>query len=152
MMELSAHPIPGMSLAGEPGNVPWEQPPLLTTLDEVVMDYVEKMTTPKAVEELLKAMKTDVPLMDIANTLIKAGMMKGVHSIDVGMLSVPILIELMKTIGDMNNVGYIVEDEDYQDATEIDEATAMEVLKEAKAAVVADVDVKRGGLMAKGEM
>ena len=152
MMELKAHPIPGMSLAGEPGNVPWEQPPKLTTLDEVVMDYVDKMTTSKAVDELLKAMKTDVSLMTIARTLIKAGMMKGIHSIDVGMIAVPILIELMKTIGDMNNVGYVVEDEDYKEATEIDEATAIEVLKEAKAAVVADVDVKRGGLMAKGEM
>lgn len=153
MMELKAQPIPGMSLAGEPGNAPWEQPPKLTTLDEVVKDYVEKLTTPKAVEGLLNAMKTDAPLMAIANTLVKSSMMKGIHSIDVGMIAIPIIIELMKVIGDMNGVGYVVEAEDYQEATEIDEATAIEVLKEAKAAVAADVDVKRGsGLMARGEM
>lgn len=149
---LNIHPIPGMSLTGEPGNTPWEQPPMFVELDDVVNYYVEKMTEPKAVEGLLTAMQTDAPLVSIANTLIKAAMMKGIHNIDVGVIALPIIIELMKTIGDMNDVGYVVSEEEYDKATQIDEETARQVLKEA----VVDVKEKmeeatpRKGLMAKG--
>jgi hypothetical protein len=149
MIELSAQPIPGMSLTSEPGNRPWEQPPQFVELDDVVGYYVERLTEQKTVDNLLKAMQQDAPLVDIANTLIKAGMMKGIHSIDVGFLVVPILVELMQTIGDMNNVGYVVESEDYMSATEVDEETAREVLASAVEEVKAAPAVKRTGLMAK---
>lgn len=149
---LNAQPIPGMSLTGEPGNTPWEQPPMFVELDDVVNYYVEKITEPKAVDRLLAAMKTDAPLVAIANTLIKGAMMKGIHSIDIGVIALPIIVELMKTIGDMNDVGYVVTDEEYNNATQIDEETARQTLKEA----VADVKEKmedvspRKGLMGKG--
>jgi hypothetical protein len=148
---LNAHPIPGMSLTGEPGNVPWEQPPMFVELDDVVNYYVEKITEPEAVDRLLETMKTDASLLDVANTVIKAGMMKGVHSIDVGVVAIPILVELMKTIGDMNDVGYIVEDEDLTGRFQIDEASAREVLKSAMEDVKEKIEEQpRKGLMGKG--
>lgn len=148
---LNAQPIPGMSLAGEPGNVPWEQPPMFVELDDVVNYYVEKITEPEAVERLLEAMQTDASLIDVANTVIKAGMMKGVHSIDVGIIAVPILVELMKTIGDMNDVGYVVEDEDMGGSFQIKEEEAREVLKSATEDVKEKMEEKpRKGLMGKG--
>ena len=149
MMELTAQPIPGMSLTSEPGGRPWEQPPQFVELDDVVAFYVEKMTEGKVVDSLLEAMRNDAALVDIASTLIKGGVLKGVHSIDVGFLVLPILVELMQTIGDMNDVGYVVESEDYMRATEVDEETAKEVLASAVAEVKAAPEVKRTGLMAK---
>lgn len=148
MNELKA-PVPGMSLTGTPGNNPWEQPPQYVYLDDVVSYYTEKLTTEKAVNNLLAAMKMNTPLMALANSLVKAGVMKGMHTIDVGFISIPILIELMKTIGDMNDVGYVVEDEDYIQATEIDEDTAKEVLRSAVAEVEKSPAVRQSGLMAK---
>lgn len=149
MIEFAAQPIPGMSLTSEPGNRPWEQPPMFVELDDVVKYYVEKLTEEDVVENLLDVMQQDVPLVDVANTMIKAGMMKGIHSVDVGFLTVPILVELMQTIGDMNDVGYVVESEDYMKATEVDEKTAKEVLESAVKEVKASPQVKRTGLMAK---
>ena len=149
MMELTAHPIPGMSLTSEPGGRPWEQPPQYVELDDVVSFYVEKLTEGEVVDRLLEAMRNDAALVDIASTLIKGGVLKGVHSIDVGFLVLPILVELMQTIGDMNDVGYVVESEDYMRATEVDEETAKEVLASAVAEVKAAPEVKRTGLMAK---
>lgn len=154
---LNAQPIPGMSLTSTPGGTPWEQPPMFVELDDVVNYYVEKMTEPKAVENLLKAMKTDAPLTAIANTLIKASMMRGVHSIDVGVIAIPIIVELMKTIGDMNDVGYVVTPEDYEKATDVSEEVVREVLMEAQETVKEkiegqsqDVAAPRKGLMGKG--
>lgn len=149
MIEFAAQPIPGMSLTSEPGNRPWEQPPMFVELDDVVKYYVEKLTEEDVVENLLDVMQQDVPLVDVANTMIKAGMMKGIHSVDVGFLTVPIIVELMQTIGDMNDVGYVVESEDYLKATEVDEKTAKEVLASAVKEVKASPQVKRTGLMAK---
>ena len=149
MMELTAHSIPGMSLTSEPGGRPWEQPPQFVELDDVVAHYVEKMTDGPVVDSLLEAMRNDAALVDIASTLIKGGVLKGIHSIDVGFLVLPILVELMQTIGDMNDVGYIIESEDYMKATEVDEETAKEVLASAVAEVKAAPEVKRTGLMAK---
>jgi creatinine amidohydrolase/Fe(II)-dependent formamide hydrolase-like protein len=152
MMQLNAHPIPGMSLTGEPGNTPWEQPPMFVELDDVINYYVEKMTEPEAVDNLLKAMETNAPLVSMANVAIKAGMMKGIHSIDVGVIAVPILVELMKTIGDMNDVGYVVEDGDMNNAIDITEEEARSVLADAvkKVEEVVDDAAPRKGLMGKG--
>lgn len=150
MIELRKNAIPGMSLTTEPGNRPWEQPPQFATLDQVVSYYTEKLTTEQSVDVVLQAMEANVSLMSLARTLIKTGIMKGIHSVDVGFVALPILIELMKTIGDMNDMGYIVEDEDFEAATEIDEATAREVLQQAVAEVEQAPAVKQAaGLMAR---
>jgi len=85
----------------------------------------------------------------MAQGISRVGVMKGTHTVDMGTVVIPIIIELMKTIGDMNDVGYIVEDEDFEQATEIDEDTARSVLKEAVATVKEAPAVKQGGLMAK---
>ena len=150
MIDLRKHAIPGMSLTTTPGNRPWEQPPQFATLDQVVAYYTEKLTTEQSVDVVLQAMEANVSLMSLARTLIKTGIMKGVHSVDVGFVALPILIELMKTIGDMNNMGYTVEDEDFEAATEIDEDTAREVLQQAVAEVKQAPAVKQAaGLMAR---
>lgn len=150
MIDLRKHAIPGMSLTTTPGNRPWEQPPQFATLDQVVSYYTEKLTTEQSVDVVLQAMEANVSLMSLARTLIKTGIMKGVHSVDVGFVALPILIELMKTIGDMNDMGYIVEDEDFEAATEIDEATAKEVLQQAVAEVKQAPAVRQAaGLMAR---
>jgi hypothetical protein len=145
-------PIPGMSLTGEPGNVPWEQPPMFVELKDVVKYYTEKLTEDKSVENLLSALKTEAPVLDIATTLIKAGMMKGIHSIDVGFLAVPVIVELIKTIAEMNDVKYVLSDEDMRKYTEVDETIAQDVIREMKQDVSESLDKPvRKGLMAKGE-
>jgi hypothetical protein len=141
--------IPGMSLTTEPGNRPWEQPPQYTTLDQVVAYYAEKLTTEEAVDSLLLAMENNIALMRLTQGIIKMGIMNGIHTVDLGFVATPIIIELMKTIGDMNDVGYIVEDEDFEKATDIDENMAKEVLRGAVATVKEAPAVKQGGLMSK---
>jgi len=141
--------IPGMSLTTEPGNRPWEQPPQYTTIDQVVSYYVEKLTTEEAVDSLLLAMENNIALMRLTQGIIKMGIMNGIHTVDLGFVVTPIIIELMKTIGDMNDVGYVVEDEDFEKATDIDEKTAREVLRGAVATVKEAPAVKQSGLMSK---
>ena len=46
------------------------------------------------------------PLTDLANTLQLGNVMEGIHTIDVGMLVMPVLIEMMMLIGDSAGVDY----------------------------------------------
>ena len=141
--------VPGNSLTREPGSYPWEQPPMYTSIDKVVAHYTELLTTEKSVDALLTLMKNNISLMDVAQAMTKTGLMKGVHTIDMAFIVIPILIELMKTIGDMNDIGYVVENEDFEEATEVDEETALEVLRGAVAEVKQAPAVRQSGLMAK---
>jgi hypothetical protein len=125
---------------------------MFVELKDVVKYYTEKMTEDDSVDKLLKALEMEAPVVGIATTVIKAGMMKGIHSIDVGFLAVPVIVELIKTIAEMNDVKYVLSDEDMRKYTEIDESLAQDVIREMKQDVSESLDKPvRKGLMAKGE-
>jgi hypothetical protein len=48
-----------------------------------------------------------VPLTDIANIIQLGAVTEGVHSVDVGMMVMPVLIEMMMLIGDSAGVKYV---------------------------------------------
>lgn len=111
---LPPHPIPGQSLAGEPGNVPWEQPPQLTTIDEVVNYYSEKLTTEDSIASILTLLRNDTPIMTIVRVLTKQSLMNGIHTVDAGFIVTPVLVEIIKTLAEVNDVGYVVESGDME--------------------------------------
>ena len=49
-----------------------------------------------------------VPLTTLANTIQMSGVLEGKHTIDTGMLIMPILIEMMRLVGDSAKVKYTV--------------------------------------------
>ena len=95
-------PIPGMSLVSEPGSYPWEQPPQFVTLDEVAQMYSEKMNDVEAIHELMGLLKRNIPIVSIVNGMVKMGLMKGYHTVDVGFLVTPIIVEIIKTLAELN--------------------------------------------------
>tara|TARA_B100000214_G_scaffold88706_1_gene61107 strand:- start:1063 stop:1569 length:507 start_codon:yes stop_codon:yes gene_type:complete len=101
-------PIPGQSLTAPLGGRPWQQPPQYNTVEEALEYYVPKMTDRGFVKKLLTIMELGIPLTTIANSIQTASVMEGKHSIDVGVLTAPILVELMKNIGEANEVSYVV--------------------------------------------
>jgi hypothetical protein len=52
-------------------------------------------------------MEMGVPLSTLANTIQMASVMEGLHTVDVGMLVIPILVEAMMLIGDAADVKYV---------------------------------------------
>lgn len=148
-----SYTIPGNSLTKEPGNSPWEQPPMYVELPDVVDYYTEKLTTNESVDTLVEAMRNQLTVVDLTNTFIKAGVMKGIHSIDVGMLAFPVVAEIIKTIADINDIGYVESEEDIRKATQLDEKTYLALINESTAKVEEAIDeaiAPRKGLMAKG--
>ena len=99
-------PIPGMHMTSELGSFPWQQPPQYTTIDEVIEYYTERMTTDDFSDQLVDVLKMGVPVTTLANTIQIGSTMQGVHTVDVGMLVMPILIEMIMLIGDSAKIKY----------------------------------------------
>ena len=99
-------PIAGMSLTHELGARPWQSPAQYTNVDEVIQYYIEKFQIEDAEKSLLDVLELGVPVSIIANTLQLSSVMEGVHSIDTGLLVLPVLMELIMYIGDKNKVKY----------------------------------------------
>ena len=126
-------PIPGMGMTHELGARPWQTPPTYVTVDEAADYYVEKMSSPEFRDKLLDVMAMNVPLTTVANTMQLASVMEGLHTVDVGMLMIPILVEVMALIGDSADVDYV---------------TGMDMQKEARPSmlnkIIEDVKAEMG--------
>lgn len=105
-------PIPGMALTHELGARPWQTSPEMSTFEEGLDFYVSRIVNPKMAARLLDIIETGVPLTAIAETLTLGGVMQGLHTIDVGVLVNPVLVELMEGLAKNAEVKYTVGDTD----------------------------------------
>ena len=104
-------PVPGMSLTAEPKSRPWRRPYQYNTVDEVVPYYLDLMMEPEFTDGLIEQVEVGFPLAMIADVWITASTMEGLHSVDLGALVSPIVITMMKTLLDAEDVKYEVGDE-----------------------------------------
>jgi len=99
-------PIPGMSMTAELGARPWQSPPKYATVDDAIEYYLDRMSSEEFLDQLTDVMEMGVPVTNIANTLQLGNVMEGIHSIDVGMLVLPVLVEMMMLVGDSAGIEY----------------------------------------------
>jgi len=149
---LFTAPIPGQSLTVEPGSVPWEQPPQYVTIDDVASFYSDKLDNPEAIFQLMSLLEDGIPILTVVNTMVKSSIMKGYHTVDTGFLVTPIIVEIIKTLADLNDVPYTVTAEDAAKENTVNPEIIRQLIKEAKNKVEKSPEaiVERKGLMAKG--
>jgi hypothetical protein len=85
-------------------------------------------------------LESGVPVTTLANTIQMAGVMDGIHTIDVGMLVLPMLMEMMMMIGDSAGIEY---DKGLEDPTKSkirDSLFAKLINKYEKTVETADLD------------
>jgi hypothetical protein len=99
-------PIAGQSLTAELGNRPWQQPPQYTTVEEALQFYIPRLTNPDMLDDLLNVMETGVPLTTLANAIQSSGVMEGKHSLDIGILIMPVLMETMAYLAEESGVEF----------------------------------------------
>jgi len=100
-------PIPGESLTIELGSRPWQQSPQMSTVDEAIEYYMERMSTDEFMNQLMDVLELEVPITSIVNTMQLNSVMEGVHSVDVGVLVSPLLVEMIMYMADMAKVDYV---------------------------------------------
>ena len=111
-------PIPGTAMTRELGSRPWQRPYQYSTIEDVTNYYTAKFRDAVVQDNIISAVQTKVPLTTIANSVQLAGVMEGKHSIDLGVLVSPIIVELMKVAANAEDVEY---NNDYDDKEGIEE-------------------------------
>jgi len=99
-------PIPGQSMLHELGARPWQNPPQYSTLEETVDFYISKLATDEVANQVIDVLEMDVSVVDLAHIIQLANVMEGVHTIDVGVLVTPVLMEFIMLIADSAGIKY----------------------------------------------
>jgi hypothetical protein len=97
--------IPGVSWTLPPKSLPWQRPPKHAAVSDVLQMYIEKMSSPEFIENIVTLLKeVKMPLSIAAESIMLIGVHKGLHTIDAGILVMPVLMELIKTAAMLENV------------------------------------------------
>ena len=125
-------PIPGMSLTHELGARPWQSPSQFTTVDEAIEFYMDRMATEEYMEQAVDVMKMGVPVTTIANSMQMASVMEGKHNIVVGMLVIPLIMEMLMLIAENADIEYDDGLSDDVDTEQTSDSRLDEVRREMK--------------------
>jgi len=99
-------PIPGMSMTHEVGARPWQQPSKYNTVEEASRYYITRMQDKNFTDMLINVLEMGVPVTTLANTIQLSSVMQGLHSIDVGMLVLPVIMETIILTADTAGIEY----------------------------------------------
>tara|TARA_R110000868_G_scaffold259217_1_gene516950 strand:- start:798 stop:1361 length:564 start_codon:yes stop_codon:yes gene_type:complete len=102
-------PIPGQSLTGTPKNVPWENPPELVNVEDVAKFHVTKLANQEVLDDMAVLLESGVALTPLVKGLLSAGVMKGMHTIETGMLAEPVIKAFIKAA--LGSMGTVVKDD-----------------------------------------
>lgn len=123
-------PIPGESLTGSPKKYPWERPPEMNNPEEVTQYYLDKFSTnEEVIDSTMTLLEHGVSIKDFVEGVMRLGVSKGLHSIDVGLIAGPVLHELLKSTADYLKVDY---DEGIEDKKGKEERAYAKRLLQAK--------------------
>lgn len=106
--EFLKAPVPGMSLTAEPKGRPWRNPAEAVSVDDAMALYAPIFKDKKATKMMLQQIENGIPLTTIADLLITANAMEGRHSLDVGILIAPVLVETMISFAEMAEIDYVI--------------------------------------------
>jgi len=100
-------PVPGMGMTHELGARPWQQPAQYTNVDDVAQYYIAKMQDDTFAPNVLNLLETKMPVTMIANAMQTTNVMNGTHTIDIGMLTLPIIMEMIMFIAESEGIEYV---------------------------------------------
>lgn len=130
-MDLIKPIPPGNSWTDAPKTWPWQNPPKLVNVDEIAQQYIDRMSSNTMINSMLDVLDTNVPLASMAEAMMLSGVGAGIHTIDAGILVMPVIIEMLKTAAEMHDVKYKMFAEDELEKSEIDMRVINAAIKRA---------------------
>lgn len=133
-MALSAFnkPIPGSSLTTHKmGERPWERPPELNSMEEVLPYYMKRLAKQEVLDDVMVALEAGIPLKPMVESLYTSQVMRGMHSLDLGLLVAPALTEFIAAVADDYGVEYKYTSKDPRETNKAKEKERIGVLLSA---------------------
>jgi hypothetical protein len=103
---------PGISWTAPEKSRPWQQPPKLSNLLDVANYYVSLISSPDMLDDLLDALDTPIALSVTAQAMMMGNVSNGVHSLDSGILVMPVIIEMLQTVAMVNDIKFTMYTDD----------------------------------------
>jgi len=100
--------IPGQSLTREVGSAVWQKPSQYSTVEEASEYYTGRIFNSSISEDLKSVIEMDIPLTSIANSLQIGSVMQGKHTIDIGIICLPIIVELLVLFSEEEGIDYFI--------------------------------------------
>ena len=122
-------PVPGQSLAsGKPGERAWERPPQLNSVEETLSFYMNSLADEEIMDDFMIALESGVAVKPMVESLYMSSVMRGVHSLDIGLLVAPALMEFFAAVADSYGVEYKFSNRDVKKEMEDKERARMSLL------------------------
>lgn len=106
---------PGISWTAPEKSRAWLRPPDEVDVTSLANQYMAVLSAPQVANDILDALETELPIATIAESFMLSGASKGLHSIDAGVLVMPVIMETLKTIADMNKIKTVMFPTDLDD-------------------------------------
>ena len=127
---------PGISFTSPEKSRKWQQPPKLVNINDVLRFYMGVISSDEVANDLLDSLETGMPLSVIAETAMLANVSQGIHTIDTGILAMPVMMEMMKTVAMLNDI----KTKDYASDYDKEHTMSKRVLKQAIAQVFKTIE------------
>jgi hypothetical protein len=121
---------PGISWTAPAKGRPWSQPPKMVKLSEVAQGYIDNLSSPKTIDSVIDALETGVAVASLAEMLMLTGVHKGIHSMDTGILVIPVIAEMLVTAAEIHGIDYMMFPDDNEDADVIPDRVIRQALAE----------------------
>jgi hypothetical protein len=108
-------PIPGGSLTShKPGERQWERPPEIASVEEALKYYMERLSDEDIIDDFMVAIESGIAIVPMVEALYLSNVMRGIHSLDVGILIAPALTEYFAAVARSYEIDYKMSNKDYK--------------------------------------
>jgi hypothetical protein len=118
---------PGISWTAPEKSRPWQNPPKIVDAVSVAAYYIQFVSSADNMDELLDTVETGVPLAQVAEGMMLGGVSTGLHTLDAGVLVMPVIIEMLQSLAMINDTEFVIFPEDFDKDTVPDRAARMAV-------------------------
>lgn len=138
--DVAAVVPPGISWTAPEKSRPWLTPPKHVNVQDIAQQYIGALGDTQAANDILDALDTGTPLALIAETIMLTGVSKNQHTLDAGILVMPVIIEMMKTIAELNDIDYVVFPEELEKGTTVHPRVLRQLINDTTKKVEQDVE------------
>jgi hypothetical protein len=126
-------PIPGQSLTNSPDDVkPWEQAPKFSNIKEAIESTFLQIINEETMPDLLDAMSKQMPVADLASTILYDGYTKGIWNPDLMMLMLEPVMYMLIALAEKAGIDYILYRGDDQEDFSVDEEEFQDIGNQSK--------------------
>jgi hypothetical protein len=129
--DLVSYTAPGISWTAPEKSRPWLQPPQLTDISRVALYSIATISDEEMMDDMLDSLETSIPLAVIAQAMMMNGVSNGVHTLDAGILVMPVIIEMLESLAMSHNVEYVIYPDDYDKQVSVSNRVAKLAVQKA---------------------